>query len=60
MEEFKLIHQALEVANKKGCFTLGESYKIFTELEHLKKSYSFYKDNHDKDKDNYDKENTAE
>lgn len=44
MEEFKTIQQALEVANKSGCFTLGDSYKIFIELEQLKKSYSFYKD----------------
>lgn len=44
MEEFKTIQQALEIANKSGCFTLEASYKIFIELEQLKKSYSFYKE----------------
>lgn len=58
MEEFKLIQQALEIANRKGCFALEESYKIFTELENLKKSYSFYKDEHEAKNNNSETDET--
>lgn len=47
MEELRIIEQALNIAAKQGVFNIQDSHKLHTALEHVKKSYEFYKEEYE-------------